>query len=121
MSLLIDSSSWIAFMRSGAEKTPEVAVALRDGNAAMTEPVWAELWGGAKGKREEEFLRSLREACVWLPVDGATWEKSYELRRKALRSGLNCPLADVLMVACARQHDAYLLHRDKHLEALLEL
>lgn len=100
---------------------PEVTDALRSGAAAMTEPVWTELWSGSRSKREDDFLQRVKSSCQWLECDGECWERSYELRRKAVRKGLNCPLADVLIVACARRHGAELCHADKHMAALLKL
>ncbi|MDA7881518.1 PIN domain-containing protein [Akkermansiaceae bacterium] len=121
MSKLVDSSAWIDFMRGGEEARPDVAAALRNGSAAMTEPVWAELWSGSRSKREDDFLIGLKSSCLWLECDRECWDGSYDLRRKAIRKGLNCPLADVLIVACALRHGAELCHVDKHMTALLEL
>ena len=121
MSLLIDSSAWIDFMRGGEAASPDVAEALRSGLAAMTEPVWAELWSGSRNKREDDFLNGIRSSCLWLECDVDCWERSYALRRKATRKGLNCPLADVLIVACALRYGAELYHADKHIDALLKL
>jgi predicted nucleic acid-binding protein len=36
-------------------------------------------------------------------------------------SRFELPLADILIVACARRHGAELLHLDKHIDALLAL
>jgi len=121
MSLLIDSSAWIAFMRGGEKAQPVVAESLRDGSAALTEPIWAELWSGSRSKREVDFLKGLKSNCLWLECDGECWDRSYDLRRKAIRKGLNFPLADVLIVACALQHGAELCHEDKQMTALLKL
>lgn len=87
----------------------------------MTEPVWAELWSGSRSKREDNFLNEVKMSCQWLDCDRESWEGSYDLRRKAMRESLNCPLADVLIVACALRHGAELCHADKHMTALLEL
>ncbi len=121
MTCLIDSSAWIEFMRGGEAAQPELAGALRDGSAAITEPIWAELWSGARSKREEDFLKGVRSSCQWLECDGKCWDRSYDLRRKAIRAGLNCPLADVLIVACALRYGVRLCHADKHIDALLKL
>lgn len=118
---LIDSSTWIEFMRGGEAARPDVADALRNGSAALTQPVWAELWSGARNKREDGFLNGMKASCQWLDCDQECWDRSYDLRRKAIRKGLNCPLADVLIVACALRHGAELYHSDKHITALLKL
>ena len=118
---LIDTSAWVEFIRKGETAQPAVASALRDGAAALSEPIWVELWSGSRSKREDEFLQEVKASCRWLECDGDCWERSYDLRRKAVRKGLNCPLADVLIVACALRHGAGLCHADKHLTVLLEL
>jgi len=121
MVLLIDTSAWVDFIRKGETAQPAVASALRDGTAALTEPVWAELWSGARNKREDDFLQGVKSSCLWLGCDPECWERSYDLGRKAIRKGLNCPLADVLIVACALRHGAELCHADKHITPLLKL
>lgn len=120
-SVLIDTSAWIAFLREGAEKHPDVTRALESGRAALCPVTWAELWSGAQGKREETLLRDIREACGWLEIDAEVWQRATVLLRQAIANGWNCPLADVLVVACARNNGVELLHLDKHIKALLEL
>lgn len=121
MKLLIDSSVWIDFLRDGEAKHIEVAEAVRNGQAYLCQPIWVELWSGMRGKREELALTYLRDCCDWLEVDEETWSLAAELRRAARSKGLNCPLADVLIVACALRHGAELHHSDKHMTALLNL
>jgi len=98
-----------------------VAEALRDASAALTQAIWVELWGGARNQREDDFLNGIKESCQWLNFDHECWERSYALQKKAIRGGLNCPLADVLIVACAQRYGAELFHSDKHMTALLKL
>ncbi|MBC7980515.1 MAG: PIN domain-containing protein [Armatimonadetes bacterium] len=121
MSVLIDTSAWIDFLRNGRLKNPEVAVALETGGAVLCHAVWTELWSGLRGKREESVLMNIREACGWLEIDTSVWELAAGISRAARQLGLNCPLADVLIAACAKHHRTELLHRDKHFEALLKL
>ena len=121
MKVLIDSSTWIDFLRDGEAKHLEVAAAIRSRRAYLCQPVWVELWSEMRGKREEVVLTHLRDCCEWLEIDAETWHLTADLRRAARRMGLNCPLADVLIVACAKRHGASLMHRDKHFEALMNL
>ena len=121
MSVLIDSSAWIDFLRAGRLKHPDVASALETGVAALCPVTWAELWTGLCGKREEYVLLNIRDACGWLEIDATVWERAANLGRAARQQGLNCPLADVLIVACAQRHKVELLHRDQHLADLLTI
>ena len=119
--VLIDSSCWIDFLREGAIQHPEVASAIRNRTAMLCPVVWVELSSGMRGKREEQVLANIRDSCGWLEIDQETWTATADLRRAAKKKGLNCPLADVMVVACAKRHGADVLHRDKHLTALMEL
>ena len=98
-----------------------LAAALEAGEAALCPVTWTELWVELRGKREETVLMNIREACGWLEIDAIAWGRAAELGRAARQQGLNCPLADVLIVACAKRHGAALLHRDKHMGELLAL
>jgi hypothetical protein len=70
-SCLVDSSAWVEAGRPGGD--PEIVARLADlvssGLAAMTEPVWMELYQGIRGKREEARLEMTRSLCVWLEFD----------------------------------------------------
>ena len=114
--VLIDSSAWIAASRHGGD--PRVASELEElllaGRAAMTEPVWMELWQGIRGKREEARLAVARRTCIWLPFDEACWIEATACARTCIRAGVNVPFGDILVHACAARHDAELLERDRH-------
>lgn len=114
--VLVDSSVWIAAIRLGGD--PRIAAELGDlllsGRAAMTEPVWIELFQGIKGKREEARLVESRKACTWLAFDDACWTAAAATARACLRAGVNLPLGDVLVFACARRYGVELLERDRH-------
>lgn len=119
--ILIDTSAWIDFLREGAPKHPDVAHALESGRAAMCAVTWAELWAGARGKREESVLKDIRDACGWLEIDERVWQVATDQMKNAISHGWTCPLADALIVACALLHGAIVLHSDKHIEALIKL
>ncbi|MCU0781572.1 MAG: PIN domain-containing protein [Akkermansiaceae bacterium] len=121
MIALVDTSVWIDFLRQPAGSVPELELALREGRAALCPVVWVELWSGARGKAEEAILLEMRALCLPLEMDAATWQRAAELNRAAARNGVSCPLADVLIVACAMCHGTILLHRDKHIDTLLAL
>lgn len=70
--------------------------------------------------REKKIAAELAELCPLLPMDEACWIEAAHLGRAAKLSGLNGPLADVLIVACAGRHGAEIVHDDKHIEVLLK-
>jgi len=69
--VLVDSSAWTAATRPGGDSKvqAELEDLLLSGRAAMTEPVWMELYQGIRGKREEARLAKSRNSCVWLDFD----------------------------------------------------
>ncbi len=118
--VLVDSSAWVdASRRNGDERVrSQVAALLASGAAAMTEPVWAELFQGARGRREEEQLEAWRSVSVWLAFDATCWEHAASVGRKCLRSGTNVPFGDVLVFACAKRHGVEMLECDRHFAML---
>jgi predicted nucleic acid-binding protein len=114
--VLIDSSAWIEVLRNRAAEglSRKVATALAGGTAAMTEPVWLELWQGVRGRKELARLQSLRAICRWLPFDAACWERAHAIARACSLKGASVPFGDVLVAACARHHQAQLLEHDHH-------
>jgi predicted nucleic acid-binding protein len=121
LKVLVDSSVWIPFLRGRAELAAEVTVAMSEGRSHLCPVIWVEIFRGVRGKREERLVAELAALCPSLPMDGESWDEAARLGRAASQAGLNCPLADVLIAACARRHKAKLIHDDKHLKALLEL
>ena len=121
MIALVDTSLWIDFLRQPPGNAPELEKAIREGYAAICPVVWVELWSGVRGKMEEAALLEMRGLCLSLEMEPAAWNHASDLNRAAVLNGLNCPLADVLIVACAMRHRATVLHRDKHIASLLTL
>lgn len=114
--VLVDSSAWIEATRRGGdtEVAAELGELLLSGRAALTEPVWLELYQGIRGKREEARLAESKESCAWLEFDKACWAEAATTARACLRAGVNVPLGDVLVHACATRHGVELLERDRH-------
>lgn len=119
--VLVDSSIWISFLRGNSELPESLPQQLTDGEARICPVIWVELYSGVKGKREEQLLGQIADLCPSLEIDHAVWKQACLIAREARLSGINCPLADILIVACARQHGATLSHDDKHMALLTEL
>ncbi|MCH7225358.1 PIN domain-containing protein [Haloferula sp. A504] len=120
--ILIDSSVWVEVARKGGDSPlkDEVGELLSAGRAAMSWPVWVELFQGAKGKREEENLKGWRDLSQWLEFEAGCWAETATVARRCLRAGVNVPLGDVLVHACARRYDVGLLERDRHFALIRE-
>ncbi len=114
--VLIDSSAWISATRHGGdpEVAAEIGSLLQTGRAAMTAPVWVELYQGIRSKREEARLAESRRACIWLDFDETCWTEAATCARACLRVGINVPFGDILIHACATRHQVELLECDGH-------
>ncbi len=89
------------------------------GTARICPMVWLEIFQGIRSKREQHIADELSEFFPSLPLDDKCWHDAARLGRAAQRAGINCPMADILIVACARRHGAQIEHNDKHIESLL--
>jgi predicted nucleic acid-binding protein len=114
--VLVDSSVWIAATRKGGDYAiaTELGELLMSGRAAMTKPIWLELYQGIKGKQEEARLEVSKNSCTWLAFDEACWKEAAKTARVCLRAGVNVPFGDVLVYACSTRYGVELLERDRH-------
>ncbi len=113
---LIDSSAWIEVLCEQADATlhTKIQKALHDGVAAISAPIWVELYRGVRGKREMAQLESLRKLCRWLEFDAACWEATAKIARACRERGATVPLGDLLVFACAERHKVEIIERDQH-------
>jgi predicted nucleic acid-binding protein len=120
---LVDTSAWVHALRPDGD--PAVANRVRDalerGEAAWCSLVQLELWNGARGGHEHSVLRELFQVLPELAIDGQVWDGAYHLARKARAHGITAPATDIVVVACARRHEASLLNADVHFDLLLDL
>ena len=119
--VLVDSSAWIeALPASGDPRYRDAIDALiRDGRAATSEVVIAEVLRGARRRDELAILSDGLDATNVLDMRGAGEEAgclAWTLRTR----GLTMPTTDLLVAATAHLHGAALLHRDKHLAQAAE-
>jgi predicted nucleic acid-binding protein len=114
--VLVDSSAWVEVLRNRAAPAlrQTVAAALHEGRAALTAPVWVELYRGVRGKRELQQLDSLRSLCQWLDFDDGCWELAAQTARQCREGDATVPLGDVLVFACARRHGVDIIEHDQH-------
>lgn len=121
--ILLDTSLWIEALRDSgpSEQRQRVADLLHAGEVVFCPVVLAELWNGVRGDRERKVLRLFEEQIRSLPVDDETWTLALTLIRRGRLAGLNIPMPDYLIVACARRHRAGLAHKDAHLDKVMAL
>ena len=112
--VLIDTSSWIHFLRRDGDKPTRhrVSVALESGAARWCAIVRLELWNGARGEREKRVLQEFERFVPELAFNDAVWAAAYALARRCRSAGVTVPATDVLIAACADHYGAELEHAD---------
>jgi predicted nucleic acid-binding protein len=117
---LIDTSSWIHFLRRRGDSTVKQRVRelLKDGSVVTCPVVLAELWMGAGSVKDRQDVQELQDVLLCLPFEHATWELSYDLAQICCLRGTPVPASDLLIAACAFFHGAMIDAEDKHLDAL---
>ncbi len=120
---LIDTSSWIDAMRRDGDPAvrARVLALMQSGDAAWCDFVRLELWNGLRGAAERKQMEALEADITLLPTTDVVWSKARELARRARAGGLNVPGADLLIAACAWEHNVEMEHDDAHLTALAAL
>ena len=118
--LLVDTSSWIHFLRPDGDPGvhARVQAALESGEACWCPIVQLELWNGARGAHERHVLREFARVVPELAIDGDVWRKAYELATHARARGVTAPATDVLIAACALHHGADLESADSDFDHL---
>jgi len=119
---LIDTSSWVEYLRgfeSEAGKSTEVLV-LR-GQAAWCDMTLVELWQGVRGAKEKRELAEMEREINLVPVNSAVWRFAGKLALSCREKGINAPVSDIVIAACAVTHNLELEHCDKHFDAIVPL
>lgn len=118
--VLIDSSVWIEVGRNKGNEAlkSEVTELLATGRAAMTEPIWTEIYRGVKGMREEELIHKWKQLCRWLAFEDGCWLVTALTARHCHKNGVNVPFGDILIYSCAKHHGTELLEVDKHFKMI---
>ena len=118
--VLVDSSSWIHFLRPTGDPMVRARVesALVNGEACWCPLVRLELWNGAAGERDRKILRDFEAVLPELAIDDEVWSVAYELVRSARSAGVSVPASDILIAACARRHGVALETADTDFDRL---
>ncbi len=105
--ILVDSSVWVKFFRTGRAPEAIHLEGLIQAAAVKTcAPVRAEVLSGAPTLKERTRLRELFDAVdlLELPVD--IWERVEEARFHLARKGRQTSLVDLMIAATALAHEA---------------
>jgi predicted nucleic acid-binding protein len=119
---LVDSSSWIDFLR-GLQTQPALRVQhlLANGQAAWCDLIAVELWNGVRVGNERKALDELEIEITAFPLDADVWKLARKLAFRCRQSGITAPSNDIVIAACAVNHDLELEHCDSHFEKILPI
>ncbi len=117
---LIDTTIWVLYFKGEKELEDEIKSLILKERAAICEIVTLEVLRGAKSQKEYGQLHADFAALSTLRLTDIIWEKSYKIGFKLRRTGVNVPLADILIATVASHYNCLLLHRDKHFPLIKE-
>lgn len=117
---LVDSSICVAFLRKSLpeESTNQFSQLILDGEIAINVIIWAELFGGVRGKREDAEFQDLVALSRMLRFDDDCWRLTAQINRTCIRQGVNIPLSDIQIQACAEHYKIDLWHQDHHFDLI---
>jgi predicted nucleic acid-binding protein len=119
--VMVDTSAWIEFFRSGDGPTSDViAGLLSEGKAALCGVVEMELLQGVRPK-ERATLAELLEALLYVDVEREDFIAAGELLGSLRLAGKLIPATDALIGACCIRRGMALLTLDRHFDAIPEL
>lgn len=121
MSVLIDSSAWIEYLRkTGSAQNVAVRRALRDDTAATTDVVLLEVFAGTTSPERVAAWQRLLGRCEFMPqLPRMDVETAAGLYRDCRRAGeMIRSLNDCLLAAIAIRHDVPVLHCDRDFDVL---
>lgn len=119
---LVDTSSWVEYLRNREAETGDVVESLvLSGEAAWCDMTLVELWHGVRGAREKRDLKEMEGAIDLVPVDERSWRLASRLALRCREKGLTVPVSDIVIAACAVAHSLELEHCDRHYDHILPL
>jgi predicted nucleic acid-binding protein len=120
MSVLVDSSVWVDFLKLG-ERGPgaPMATLLRRREVVTCAPIVAELLAGTPPAGRAE-LWTLMNGLPWADLQRDGWRRAGEIVGDLLQAGFPVPLTDAAIAVAAVSGAARLWSRDAHFERIGE-
>ena len=118
MPLLVDSSVWIDYLRSGKLPLADFESNLVRGEIAICGIIMAEILSGVRREREAQALKSRLLALPYLSERKDTFVKAASLYSSLRKSGITVPLSDCIISAVTMENGCKLLTSDKHFETI---
>ncbi|MFZ3207826.1 MAG: PIN domain nuclease [Geobacteraceae bacterium] len=120
--ILADTSVWIPFLRGSGIQFQERLVPLIMADRLATTPIIImEILVGAKSKKEYDKLSKDLAALRCFDVSAKLWQSACKLGYTLRQKAISVPLTDTLIAAVALEHNALLLHNDRHYEMIASI
>jgi predicted nucleic acid-binding protein len=116
VSVVVDTSVWIAFFRGKTQIAFEEA--LKDGQIVVPPIVAAELLSSAHSKRQVKQLEHLFASLGILQTTDAHWMSVGSLRRSLSIRGMHLSIPDVHIAMCAIERGGSLMSHDAIFEKI---
>jgi len=117
--VLVDTTIWIHFLRGAGAALQERLTPLIGADRLATAPVVVmEVLRGARSQKDYDRLEKDFSALRQFDTSVKVWERACRLAYALRKKGANVPLTDTLIAAIAQEHDALLLHDDRHYEMI---
>jgi len=119
--VVVDTSVWVAVLRSGAAPEAVALAALLDADAVILPmPVRVELLLGAPARERTRLRRALSAVPIAYPVD-ETWTLVESWAESAADAGHRFGVGDLLIAAVASERNALVWSLDRDFESLERL
>ncbi len=114
--MLVDSSAWISYLRSGEGRLSTSLERLLDENrVALCGIVLTEVRQGLRSHEQREVLE-LFETLPYFETTRDDYERAGALLAGLQRRGMTIPAPDGVIAALCLEHELELLEFDKHFE-----
>jgi len=120
--ILADTTVWVHFLRgSGIQFQERLVPLIMADRLAITPVIIMEILRGAKSQKEYDKLSKDLAALRSFDVSTKVWQRAFKLGYTLRHKGINAPMTDTLIAAVAQEHNALLLHADRHYEMIASI
>ncbi len=112
--VLVDTSIWIDFFKSGKSHEAErLSALLKKERVCIVPIIRAEILSGARTEKEYTALQSHLSALLVLDEPLNLWDSAARVRYLLARKGIQSSLMDLAIAVFAHDHGCELFTRDK--------
>jgi predicted nucleic acid-binding protein len=120
--VLVDSSVWIDYLRSGNSRESGILDKLiQDDRVCLFEIIRIELLSGTRSEPEYRMLEDRLAGLPWLVMPHGFWSQVARTRFRLARSGFQASIPDVSIAVMARLSGCPLLTADRPLIQIAKL